>query len=415
MNRSKILGQAAGIEWQGIDDQSQQPGSSMAGPLIIGAFKRGRIDRPMAINLSNLNSQLGQDNDNPDYQMVRDALSAGIPFVEVLRISAVTQSVDPVVSFNCSGTNANMVIFGYDYSDQNKYLYNADGSYNYDEYNTNIATIHQADLVLTINGETCPYDSVNQSFDFNQWIQEKTYDPSSFVSAEHADSVNAMLSSDSVAIRNQNSNLGPLVYLANVTSQEMRIDLQFRDNHYYRVVSDDPAAVNKLSSTHYTVCLKPYPKPGTGTGTGTGTGAGTGTGTEQYIVMPFDMDNGKTPQIMSSTPFTILIGQDTYQSYDMGGLYGINYTSSVIDAATAAGQLSILPVSGDTFGPMILISDVLSWGSVKFDIGLVSSEKQQQLMGEWDITDTTVVLAYSGDYSSAAGAPVIVNGSMFKY
>src|SRR5690554_6698149 len=81
-----ILGNEAGIQYQGVKDASSVLGVPLINGLIVGQFKRGRLDRPMTITLENIRGTLGHDPDNPDYIAVMDALSAGVPSVQVMRV-----------------------------------------------------------------------------------------------------------------------------------------------------------------------------------------------------------------------------------------------------------------------------------------------------------------------------------------
>ncbi|CAM4283222.1 hypothetical protein [Acinetobacter pragensis] len=88
MNTTKILGEAVGIQRQDIVDQTEeQLADSLNGAAILGRFKRGRLDKPITIHQGNIRGQLGYEPNNPDYIAVQDCLDAGVPNVQVLRIS----------------------------------------------------------------------------------------------------------------------------------------------------------------------------------------------------------------------------------------------------------------------------------------------------------------------------------------
>ena len=101
-----ILGNEAGIQYQGVKDASSVLGVPLINGLIVGQFKRGRLDRPMTITLENIRGTLGHDPDNPDYIAVMDALSAGVPSVQVMRVLGV----------NLVCTNTPYYAYGYDTS-----------------------------------------------------------------------------------------------------------------------------------------------------------------------------------------------------------------------------------------------------------------------------------------------------------
>jgi hypothetical protein len=54
--------------------------------VLIGSFKRGRLDKPMTITNANVRGLLGHEPWNPDYIAVLDALETGIEKLSVFRI-----------------------------------------------------------------------------------------------------------------------------------------------------------------------------------------------------------------------------------------------------------------------------------------------------------------------------------------
>ncbi|MGA8882810.1 MAG: hypothetical protein WB445_04215 [Acinetobacter sp.] len=88
MNTTKILGEAVSIQRQDILDRTEeQTAEGLTGAVILGRFKRGRVDAPMAIHQGNIRGQLGHDPKNLDYIAVQDCLDMGVPSVQVLRIA----------------------------------------------------------------------------------------------------------------------------------------------------------------------------------------------------------------------------------------------------------------------------------------------------------------------------------------
>ena len=81
-----ILGNEVGIQYQGTRDASSLMGAAQVSGLIVGQFKRGRLDQPMTITLENVKGTLGEDLANPDYLAVLDALTGGVPSVQVMRV-----------------------------------------------------------------------------------------------------------------------------------------------------------------------------------------------------------------------------------------------------------------------------------------------------------------------------------------
>lgn len=83
---TKVLGNESGIQYQGANDKTGSLGNTPINNVIIGSFRRGRIDRPMIITSENIRSKLGYDPTNPDYVAVQDALATKMPSVTVLRV-----------------------------------------------------------------------------------------------------------------------------------------------------------------------------------------------------------------------------------------------------------------------------------------------------------------------------------------
>ena len=86
---TQVLGDSVGIQWAGLQDKTvTTPTTGATEALIVGEFRRGRIDRPMRITRENVRSTLGYEPDNPFYQAVNNALAI-FSFVNVLRIGTV--------------------------------------------------------------------------------------------------------------------------------------------------------------------------------------------------------------------------------------------------------------------------------------------------------------------------------------
>jgi len=99
METTQIIGNAVGIQYQGVTDQSGSvPVERLVNGLIVGDFGRGRVDQPMFITKDNL-AQLG-DESKPAYQTVSDCLDAGVPGVLVMRTSATLPVVPDCVPTN---------------------------------------------------------------------------------------------------------------------------------------------------------------------------------------------------------------------------------------------------------------------------------------------------------------------------
>ena len=105
MNTTKILGDAVGIQRQDIIDRTEeQTADGLTGAVILGRFKRGRVDAPMEIHQGNIRGELGYDPKNPDYIAVQDCLDTDVPSVQVLRVKGVNQ---PLICNSIDDTNQN--------------------------------------------------------------------------------------------------------------------------------------------------------------------------------------------------------------------------------------------------------------------------------------------------------------------
>jgi hypothetical protein len=96
MIRTSVLGEAVGIQWSGLTDNSETSSQTGLGyPLIVGQFKRGRTDQPMTVTSGNIKALLGYDPTNKDYIAVQAYLDTKVPSVQVLRIGDIAEEVLP--------------------------------------------------------------------------------------------------------------------------------------------------------------------------------------------------------------------------------------------------------------------------------------------------------------------------------
>lgn len=87
MIEAKTLGDAAGIQRQDVIDRSaDRVIPAWAKSVIVGRFKRGRMDKPFTVTANNYQALLGDDPFNPSYTIVDDAFIAGASEVMVMRI-----------------------------------------------------------------------------------------------------------------------------------------------------------------------------------------------------------------------------------------------------------------------------------------------------------------------------------------
>lgn len=104
---TKIIGNEPGIQYQGTQDKTGTTGAAPINNMIVGFFKRGRLDRPMTITKSNIRGLLGYDPKNLDYVSVQDALDTGVPSIQVMRINGSGNS-GGVVPIGCADATSKM-------------------------------------------------------------------------------------------------------------------------------------------------------------------------------------------------------------------------------------------------------------------------------------------------------------------
>ena len=85
-NVTEVLGDESGIQYQGVNDASGGSGAYPTIGLMVGKFRRGRLDKPMTVTSQNIRALLGYEPDNLDYVAVQDVLNTGVPSVQVLRM-----------------------------------------------------------------------------------------------------------------------------------------------------------------------------------------------------------------------------------------------------------------------------------------------------------------------------------------
>ena len=89
MIQSKILGEAAGIQYQGVSDKSEANKSgNLTKGCLIGRFNRGLMGSPFTVTRENFKALLGYDPNNPDCMAIEDAFNRGVPSLQVVRVGA---------------------------------------------------------------------------------------------------------------------------------------------------------------------------------------------------------------------------------------------------------------------------------------------------------------------------------------
>lgn len=111
MTVTNALQNQAGIQYSSVQDKSEaDPRDSLLNTIIVGTFKRGRLDKPFKVTKQNYRAKLGHDPENLQYQAIEDLFSAGIPFVWVQRVGNTSKKLD--WNFQCDGatTSARFVV-----------------------------------------------------------------------------------------------------------------------------------------------------------------------------------------------------------------------------------------------------------------------------------------------------------------
>lgn len=88
MITTKILNQAVGVQRDRAKDKTETATLPSANNgIIVGAFKRGRADKPFKVTRDNYKAILGRDIGNPSYMAVEDAFMRGIKELWVCRLA----------------------------------------------------------------------------------------------------------------------------------------------------------------------------------------------------------------------------------------------------------------------------------------------------------------------------------------
>lgn len=93
MIETKILSTAVGVQRGDVTDKTEStvvPSAQNA--VVIGRFKRGRMDRTFKVTSDNYAGLLGRDITNPYYLAIEDAFNNGVSELWVRRIGAYTSA-----------------------------------------------------------------------------------------------------------------------------------------------------------------------------------------------------------------------------------------------------------------------------------------------------------------------------------
>lgn len=99
MIETQILGDAVGIQRGQVIDKSETTAlPSLANGVIVGRFKRGRMDKSFTVTANNYQALLGHDPSNPNYLAVEDLFALGVSEVNVRRLGSL-KSADSIPFF----------------------------------------------------------------------------------------------------------------------------------------------------------------------------------------------------------------------------------------------------------------------------------------------------------------------------
>lgn len=100
MIETQILGAAVGIQRQNVIDKTEStPLPSLTNGVIIGRFKRGRLDKPFTVTSENYQALLGRDPKNASYLAVEDAFKRGVSEVTIMRVGGFASAKKGGVSY----------------------------------------------------------------------------------------------------------------------------------------------------------------------------------------------------------------------------------------------------------------------------------------------------------------------------
>ncbi|WP_199506836.1 MULTISPECIES: hypothetical protein [unclassified Psychrobacter] len=107
MIETKVLSDAPGIQNQGLIDKTESTSlPAMTNGVIVGRFKRGRMDKAMVVTANNYQAVLGHDPSNPSYLAVEDVFALGVNQVSVLRTGSSTNASE---DFICTASNLEFI------------------------------------------------------------------------------------------------------------------------------------------------------------------------------------------------------------------------------------------------------------------------------------------------------------------
>ena len=94
MIETKILGDAPGVQNQGLIDKTESTSlPTMTNAVIVGRFKRGRMDKTFKVTASNYQALLGHDPSNPSYLAIEDLFALGVNQIYIVRTGSLGKGI----------------------------------------------------------------------------------------------------------------------------------------------------------------------------------------------------------------------------------------------------------------------------------------------------------------------------------
>ena len=98
MIETSMLGDAVGVQYQGVVDKSESTNlPALSNGVIVGRFKRGIIGRVFTVTSDTYRTLLGHNPSNPSYMAVTDLFNSGVSEVSVFLIGATGKVTAPPI------------------------------------------------------------------------------------------------------------------------------------------------------------------------------------------------------------------------------------------------------------------------------------------------------------------------------
>ncbi|WP_198331430.1 hypothetical protein [Psychrobacter aquimaris] len=113
MIESDVLGAAAGVQNQaGSNNLNSNVMPALVCSVVIGCFKRGRMDKAFKVTADTYKALLGDDPFNPSYTVIDDAFIAGASEIMIMRVGSLVSAAPPITPEVPSNKPASVIISG---------------------------------------------------------------------------------------------------------------------------------------------------------------------------------------------------------------------------------------------------------------------------------------------------------------